>query len=163
MIFGFFSLIDIPDLDELLMRIFSTSDYNTSNKDGHLAIRLSGLAMFAEMQFYEKFFGVGYLNLSVLHLHSSLLTSLLETGLIGFTILSIILALPWFFSFPFLDSNDRSIAMMARYCKTISVCLFVSHLVYEQPYNQVLWIFWGYSLALLREMRGKKLNLVQHV
>ena len=55
-------------------------DFDPNYKGGHLNIRLMGTEHFFELSLFNKFFGIGYLNIDGLHYHSTLLTALVETG-----------------------------------------------------------------------------------
>tara|TARA_A100001011_G_scaffold400649_1_gene517157 strand:- start:14209 stop:15501 length:1293 start_codon:yes stop_codon:yes gene_type:complete len=157
LIMSFLSLAYLPLIGDVFNRLFSVSGFTPENVDNHLGIRIYGITYFLSLSIFEKVFGIGYLNYEFLHFHASILTNLIETGLIGFVFFTSILALPWLYGFPLLRSQNGLIRLSARYCMMVSVILFVAHLVYEQPYNQVLWLFWAHSLLLVRDIKNNNI------
>ena len=47
----------------------------------------------------------------------------------------------------YIYTNSKKELQKAKYVISSGVCIIVAHLVYEIPYAQFLWVFWGYLLA----------------
>jgi hypothetical protein len=145
----------IPELDFIFTRLFySETDFDPTNSDGHLSIRIAGLWHFLELNWVNKLWGIGYLNFSGLHYHSSFLTALIETGLIGsLSLVGIVLYPAMKAIFFFLNRSLEISTINARYMIVTSASLFTAHIVYEMPYINSLWFFWALVILLSREIQ----------
>ena len=143
----------IPELDWILSRMFSsTSAFDSSVSGGHLSVRIMGLQHFLELDWLQKLFGIGYLNFTGLHYHSSFLTALIEIGLIGSVSLIGIVLYPAIKAAKVVLKRSPGISRIyARYMIVTSASLFMAHVVYEMPYVQSLWFFWALAVLLSRE------------
>ena len=148
-------IAQIPELDFIFTRLFfSESAFDSTNSDGHLSIRIEGLRHFLELDLVNKLLGIGYLNFSGLHYHSSFLTALIETGLIGsLSLVGIVLYPAMKAIFFFLNRSLGISTINARYMIVTSACLFTAHVVYEMPYINSLWFFWALAVLLSRELQ----------
>ena len=164
-IFSYLMLLALTNIDQspiarfIFQRLFQNSeDFDPNYVGGHLYIRILGAQHFLSLSIFNMLFGIGYLNIDGLHYHSSLLTALLETGLIGFGLFLYLLLLPILKSID-LIFNPSSLQYFhrARYIVSSSVCIIVAHIVYEMPYVQFLWIFWAFHLkeAIFISSHGK--------
>tara|TARA_B100000427_G_scaffold302255_1_gene285995 strand:+ start:5 stop:1288 length:1284 start_codon:yes stop_codon:yes gene_type:complete len=139
-----------PISNFIYQRLFLSSavDFDANYEGGHLNIRLKAIQEFLSFSIFHKIFGIGYLNIEDLHYHSSLLTALHEIGILGFIFLMLILFLPIKNAFHiYIYTNSKKELQKAKYVISSGVCIIVAHLVYEIPYAQFLWVFWGYLLA----------------
>ena len=146
----FLSSSQITELNFIVNRIFSIS--NIADQDGgHLTIRAQGFQHFSDLPWFNKFFGIGYLNFEGLHYHSSFLTALIEIGLIGSLSLIFIVIYPLIKGLNLLNKSKGISLILVRYSILVSAVLFTAHIVYEMPYIHSLWFFWALALAILRQ------------
>lgn len=148
---GFLTLNFFSDnliANAITSRFTSSDDFSALNPYSHLNIRLMGIEYFFNMSFFEKLFGIGYLNFEVLHFHSSLLTALIELGILGFALMLLTLCFPLKKGFKLISSSDRKDIEKGKFVTSLIMALIVAHLVYEVPYIQFLWIFWGYAFCI---------------
>ena len=129
-------------------RFTSSDDFSALNPRSHLTIRIEGIEYYFNMSFFEKLFGIGYLNYEVLHFHSSLLTALIEIGIFGFSLILLALCYPLKKAFQLLGSLERKKIEQGKFVISLIMALIVAHLAYELPYIQFLWIFWGYAFCI---------------
>jgi len=150
-------MAQIPVLDFIFSRLFSSETaFDSTVSGGHLSIRIAGLQHFLELDLIQKLYGIGYLNFSGLHYHSSFLTALIETGLIGSVSLVGIVLYPLVKAAPiFLKKRVGISRINARYMIVTSASLFTAHIVYEMPYVHSLWFFWGLTILLSRERESQ--------
>ena len=134
-------------------RFTSSYDFSAVNPYSHLNIRIMGIEYFSNMNFFEKLFGVGYLNYESLHFHSSLLTALIEIGIFGFTLILFILCYPLKNGFKFLRSSSSREIEKGKFVISLTLALITAHLVYEVPYIQFLWVFWGFAFCIALEKK----------
>tara|TARA_Y100000816_G_C26095506_1_gene579648 strand:+ start:456 stop:1736 length:1281 start_codon:yes stop_codon:yes gene_type:complete len=137
-----------PIAQFIYQRLFENSeDFDPTYKGGHLYVRLMGTEHFFNLPIFNQLFGIGYLNIEELHYHSSLLTALIETGLIGFFFLVYLLLLPIRYALrELIKPNSAENLFQAKYIISSSACIIVAHLVYEMPYAQFTWLFWAFLL-----------------
>jgi len=148
---GFLTLNFFSDnliANAIASRFTSSDDFSALNPYSHLNIRLMGIEYFFNMSFFEKLFGIGYLNYEVLHFHSSLLTALIELGIFGFALILLTLCFPLKKAFKMLGSSERMEIEKGKFVTSLIMALIVAHIVYEVPYIQFLWIFWGYAFCI---------------
>jgi len=139
-----------PIVEFITSRLFSSeSDFDLSNPKGHLSIRVQGLNHFLGLDLLNQLFGIGYLNIAEIHYHSSFLTSLIETGLLGVSSFIAIVLYPAFKAIPvFLNTRWREHRIKAKYIIVSSATIFTAHVVYEMPYVHFLWFFWALTVSL---------------
>lgn len=139
------------ELDFILSRVISLG--GIGDQDGHFTIRALGFQHFSELSWFDKIFGIGYLNFEGLHYHSSFLTSLIETGLIGSLSLIFIVLYPAIKAFNLLIKSNGISTILARYSILVSALLFTAHVVYEMPYIHSLWFFWALAILTSKELQ----------
>jgi O-antigen ligase len=146
LVFSIFEYLqNAPVLGAVVQRLVSTNDFSSSVQGGHMDVRLAGIRYFYDMPLFQKIFGIGYLNYESLHFHSSILTSLVETGVLGLLIWAFIFFMPTCLVLPSLFAPKVSYEFQqARFCIVGIFALLLCHLFYEQPYNATLWVFWVY-------------------
>ena len=137
-------------------RFTSGDDFSPLNPYSHLNIRFMGIEYFFNMSFSEKLFGIGYLNFEVLHFHSSLLTALIELGILGFALMLLILCFPLKNGFKLISSSEAKKIEEGKFVVSIILALIVAHLAYEVPYIIFLWVFWGYALCISRKTKTER-------
>lgn len=149
-------MAQIPILDFIFSRLFTSETAFDPTSGGHLSARIAGLQHFLELNLIQKLYGIGYLNFWGLHYHSSFLTALIETGLIGSLSLVGIVLYPAVKAAPIFLKKRMGISRInARYMIVTSAILFTAHIVYEMPYVHSLWFFWGVTLLLSRERESQ--------
>lgn len=145
-------------VNAITSRFTNSYDFSALNPYSHLNIRLMGIEYFIRMNLFEKLFGIGYLNFEVLHFHSSLLTALIELGIIGFALILLTLCYPLKKAFQLLGSLDKMEIEKGKFVISLILALIVAHLAYELPYIQFLWIFWGYALCITLSEKKESLR-----
>ena len=158
---GFLTLNFFSDnliANAITSRFTSGDDFSALNPYSHLNIRLMGIEYFFDMSFFEKLFGIGYLNYEVLHFHSSLLTALIEIGIFGFALILLALCYPLKKAFQLLGSLERKEIEQGKFVISLIMALIVAHLAYELPYIQFLWIFWGYAFCITLSEKKESLH-----
>lgn len=152
MILGIIILIS-PDLFEILYSRFFSSNL-TSLTSEHLGARKIGFNIFMESPLFNKIFGHGIGNYPGLHSHMSLLTLLVEIGLLG----------SFLFVFVFIQRFIFTLKIYFKYkIKAIAHLnelmmyglVFLGMLFYEFTYVLPLYIFLGFYTG--QSFREKKL------
>lgn len=157
-------LLMFPDnlaVEYITNRLFNSakSDFDINSSGGHLSVRFMGIYHFLYLPLHEKFFGIGYLNLDEIHYHSSIITALVETGIVGLFLFMLISVYPIKKVFSIYLSKSTALdRMLARYVIVICLALLIAHFVYEMPYLIFIWSFWLLALRLSSDLMVHKSN-----